>query len=86
MHAWNRFKTKSNEVTSLLRERKKLYFDKLADLRRSSTSNKSWYKTTSKFLLCDSKLHDIPVLETENGIIETNLDKAEVLNDFFIKH
>ena len=50
-------KMKRNEVTTLLRERKRSYFKKLAeDLRRSSTSSKSWYKTASKCLLFDSLL------------------------------
>ena len=84
--AWNKFKTKRNQVTTLLREQKKQYFEKLAaDLRRNSVSSKSWYKTASKFLLYDSKHQDIPPLETQNGLIETDAEKADVLNDFFVQ-
>ena len=85
-NAWNKFKTKRNQVTTLLREQKKQYFEKLAaDLRRNSFSSKSWYKTASKFLLYDSKHQDIPPLETQNGLIETDAEKADVLNDFFVQ-
>ena len=84
-NAWNKFKIKRNQVTTLLREQKKLYFERLAeDLRRNLSSSKSWYKTASKFLLYDSKHQDIPPLETQNGLIETDAEKAEVLNDFRI--
>ena len=82
----NKFKIKRNQVTTLLREQKKQYFVRLAeDLRRNSSSSKSWYKTASKFLLYDSKHQDIPPLETQNGLIETDAKKAEVLNDFFVQ-
>ena len=85
-NAWNIFKNKRNQVTTLLREQKKQYFEKLAaDLRRNSFSSKSWYKTASKFLLYDSKHQDIPPLETQNGLIETDAEKADVLNDFFVQ-
>ena len=84
--AWNKFKSQRNKVTALVREQKKQYFEKLAeDLRRNSSSSKSWYKTASKFFMYDSNQQDIPPLETDNGLIEADPEKAEALNDFFVK-
>ena len=37
------------------------------------------------FFLYDSKHQDIPPLETQNGLIETDAEKADVLNDFFVQ-
>lgn len=86
VQAWNKFKAKRNEVTRQLRERKRYYFEKLAsDLRDNSTNSKSWYKTAAKFLLHDSNQRNVPVLETETGLIEDDLAKVEVLNNFFVK-
>lgn len=55
------------------------------DLQRLPSSSKSWFKTASKFLKYDSAQQTIPILETENGLIESDHDKTEVLNDFFIQ-
>lgn len=85
-YAWSKFRKKRNEVTKQIRQTKKLYFDKLAtDLHRLPSSSRAWFKTASNFLKYDSGKPTIPTLETENGIIESDQDKAEVLNDFFIQ-
>ena len=55
------------------------------DLQRLPSSCRSWYKTASKFLKYDSAQQTIPILETDNGLIESDQDKTEVLNDYFIQ-
>ena len=85
-HAWNKFKLKRNEVTKHLREGKIKYFQKLSqDLRNNSSNSKSWYKTASKFLLYDSNQNGVPILESNGLVIESDDQKAEVLNEFFIQ-
>ena len=86
-HAWNKFKLKQNEVTKHLREGKIKYFQKLSqDLRNNSSNSKSWYRTASKFLLYDSNQNGVPILESNGLVIESDDQKAEVLNEFFIQH
>ena len=77
---------KRNEVTKHLREGKIKYFQKLSqDLRNNSSNSKSWYKTASKFLLYDSNQNGVPILESNGLVIESDDQKAEVLNEFFIQ-
>ena len=83
-YAWYKFRKKRKEVTENIRQAKRNYYDKLAlDLQRLPSSCRSWYKTLSKFLKCDSAQQTIPILE-KNGLIESDQDKTEVLNDYFL--
>ena len=85
-HAWNKFKLKRNEVMKNLREGKIKYFQKLSQVLRNNSSNsKSWYKTASKFLLYDSNQNGVPILEANGLVIESDDQKAEVLNELFIQ-
>lgn len=85
-NAWRHFKQKRNQVTDLIRRAKKQYFDKLSmDLKTSSTNSKTWHKISSKFLKFDSNQAPIPCLETDDDIIENDLEKANLLNKHFIE-
>ena len=85
-YAWYIFRRKRNEVTENIRQAKRNYYDKLAlDLQRLPSLCRSWYKIASKFLKYDSAQQTIPILETDNGLIESDQDKTEVLNDYFIQ-
>ena len=85
-YAWNKFKLKRNEVTKHLREGKIKYFQKLSqDLRNNLSNNKSRYKTASTFLLYDSNQNGVPTLEANGLVIESDVQKAEILNEFFIQ-
>ena len=65
---------------------KNKYFQKLSqDLRSNSSDSKSWYKIASKFLLYDSNQKVVPILEANGLVIESDDQKAEVLNKFFIR-
>ena len=55
------------------------------DLRSNSSTSKSWYNTASKFLLYDLNQNGVPILEANGLVIESDDQKAEVLNDFFIQ-
>ena len=86
-YAWYKFRRKRNEVIENIRQAKRNYYDKLAldyDLQRLPSSCR-WYKTAFKFLKYDSAQQTIPILETDNGLIESDQDKTEVLNDFLIQ-
>ena len=49
----------------------------------NSTSPKQWYKLTHQFLIPNSDKQNIPFLEINHQIVETDPEKAEVLNTFF---
>ena len=49
-----------------------------------SSSSRAWFKTASKFLKYDSGQQNIPTIETKKGLIESEEEKTEVLNDHFI--
>lgn len=55
-----------------------------SDLQHTPSSSRAWFKTASKFLKYDSGQQTIPTLETEKGLIESEQEKTEVLNDHFI--
>lgn len=82
--SWQKFRQKRNEVVSIIRDAKKLFNDKLVnDLITNSTSSKKWFKLTKQFLTPKTDQQYIPFLETNNKIVETDPEKAEVLNTFF---
>ena len=86
VHIWQRFRQKRNEVTAIIRQAKVDYINKLADdLLKSDCNSKSWYKVSSEFLVSKNKQQTTPYLETNNEIIESDADKAEVLNKFFVQ-
>ena len=86
VHIWQRFRQKRNEVTAIIRQAKVDYINKLADdLLISDCNSKSWYKVSSEFLVSKNKQQTTPYLEMNNEIIESDADKAEVLNKFFVQ-
>ena len=52
---------------------------------KSDSNSKSWYKVSSQFLVNNNKQQTTPFLETSNTILESNADKAEALNKFFVQ-
>ena len=86
VHIWQRFRQKRKEVTAIIRQAKADYTNKLADdLLKSDSNSKSWYKVSSQFLVNNNKQQTTPFLETNNTILESNADKAEALNKFFVQ-
>lgn len=85
--SWQKFKRKRNEVISIIREAKKQYKDKLADdLYANNTNSKKWYKLTNQLFTTKSNHQPIPLLEIDNTIVESDAEKAEVLNSFFAQN
>ncbi|MEW8548206.1 MAG: reverse transcriptase family protein [Candidatus Thiodiazotropha sp.] len=83
-HAWAKFKQKRNSVTAIIRQAKKDYNDKLAnELRQNQHNSKLWYKVSAEFLKTSPHSNSIPYLESDNKLAETDIEKAEVLNQYF---
>ena len=81
---WTKFRQKRNAVTTLIRNAKQKYNEKLAsDLKDSTLNSKSWYKITSNLLNPNSETQSIPFLETDDMLAETNTEISEVLNSYF---
>lgn len=80
---WEKFKKIRNKVISLIRDSKKSLTDNLAHKLKSQTlSSKDWWNTLKKFISPYSK-SAIPPLEKDGFIYSENLDKANLLNDYF---
>lgn len=72
-----RYTAMCNKVVSLLRESKQRFFDILNNL-----DTKQFWKTMR---ILNRKCSTIPSLQDENNVaIESNTDKANALNSFFI--
>ena len=82
--AWAAFKRKRNDATNEIRKAKQTYFRKLThDLQNNARNSKKWHKLSNKFLKQDSQQKTISFLEYDDDIIESEYDKAELLNKFF---
>ncbi|MCG7868583.1 MAG: endonuclease/exonuclease/phosphatase family protein [Candidatus Thiodiazotropha taylori] len=80
---WKKFKKLRNKVTTMIRDSKKSYYDKLADRLKSSTlSTKDWWSTLKGFINPNSN-SSIPPLEHDNKIYTDECDKANILNKYF---
>ena len=80
---WKTFKKLRNEVTTMIRDSKTTFHDKLADKLKSNTiSTKDWWSTLKTFINPNSG-SSIPPLEHDNNIYTDESDKANRLNMFF---
>ncbi|MEW8545280.1 MAG: reverse transcriptase family protein, partial [Candidatus Thiodiazotropha sp.] len=81
---WNKFKKLRNSVVSEIRNSKKAYFDKLEHILNSENVNSKLFWKTSKQVLsihrCSTK---IPTLLSCGEIAESDIQKANMLNDYF---
>ena len=67
----------------MIRESKKLYYDKIADKRKAETlTAKDWWSTLKTVISPNSK-SSVPALESNYIIYTSDRDKANVLNNFF---
>ena len=82
--SWNKFKQKRNEVTLMIRDSKKQFKDKLTnDLLNNNTNSKRWHKLVNKIIAPKNNTESIQFLDINGEIIESDYEKAEVLNNFF---
>ena len=65
------FKKLRNTVVSLMRKEKQKYFSNLT----GANTKKLWHLNKNK--------QSIPTLEQDNVYAESDVDKADMLNDFF---
>ncbi|MES9991692.1 MAG: reverse transcriptase domain-containing protein, partial [Candidatus Thiodiazotropha sp.] len=80
---WTKFRKLRNEVTTMLRDSKTSFKAKLADkLKSESLTAKDWWSTLKHFIAPNSK-STIPPLEVDNHVYTDELDKANILNNFF---
>ena len=83
---WERFKHKRNEVNSMIKTAKLQYKEKIAhELQTNDFNSKHWYKLTSELLTTKTERKPVPFLEVNDKIIESDQDKADLLNSFFCK-
>ena len=80
---WVKFKQLRNRVINLIRDSKQSHKDKIANKLRSGTlSSRDWWHTLKSVIAPNSK-SSIPPLEKDGILIVDDVDKANVLNDFF---
>ena len=80
---WVKFKHLRNLVTSMIRESKKAFHDNIANkLKSDSLSSKQWWTILKSFISPYSK-SSIPPLEADGVVYSDEMEKANVLNDFF---
>ena len=78
------YKTLRNKVVSEIRKSKKDYFDKLDNLLSSETTDsKLFWKTSKQMLNIGKSNHDIPMLFMNNECAETDIQKTNMLNNYF---
>ena len=80
---WAIFKRIRNNVVSLIRESKQNIEEKLSTkLKSQSLSSRDWWRTLKTFFSSDSK-SKIPTLDINGSLFTDNIDKANLLNDYF---
>ena len=82
-HHWTKFRRIRNTTIELIRKAKKLHNEKLKDkLRSDSLSPKDWWKTL-KHIINQNTENSIPPLKVDEQYVQNDLEKANLLNNFF---
>lgn len=80
---WHKFRELRNKVTKLIRDSKTMCNERIANKLKSETlSSKDWW-TTLKSVISPNSKRSVPPLQTNGIIVSDELEKANVLNDFF---
>ena len=79
---WTKFRQKRNEVVSAIRKSKVKYYEKISDQLKQNKGAKTWWRTAKK-AMGGNMANSIPPLHYNNILAESDLDKAEVLNEYF---
>ena len=70
----------------MIRDAKKQFKDKLTnELLNNNTNSKRWHKLVNKIIAPKNNTESIQFLEINGEIIESDYEKAEALNNFFIE-
>ena len=84
-HKWAKYRRLRNKVIQKARTAKILYETNTASrLKDSNTNVKTWWKLSKQILNIDNKGDTIPCIEYNGNTYETNNDKADALNSYFI--
>ncbi|MEW8547607.1 MAG: reverse transcriptase family protein, partial [Candidatus Thiodiazotropha sp.] len=81
---WQKFRKIRNTVTNEIRKSKQNYFNKLTDeLNAEKINTKSFWKISKQLLKLDLSSSSVPPLHVDGKILETDLEKATALNNYF---
>ena len=84
--SWNKFKTKRNEVTLMIRDAKKQYNYKfISDISNSNNNSKRWHKIVNQIIAPVNNTKSIQFLEINGEIIESDFEMAQALNNYFVE-
>ena len=82
---WNKFKNLRNKITKLIRESKETHKNNIANkLKTGSPSSRDWWRTLKSVISPGSK-QSLPSLEHDGRTVTDDIDKANILNEFFKK-
>ena len=83
LHHWEKFRLLRNKATTTLRKSKETYFNNLAQkLKNENLTSKDWWKVL-KYFISSNTGKSIPPLLSNNSYIDSDLGKANLLNEFF---
>ena len=83
---WNKFRKIRNKMVKKIRSAKLRYEHNTAiELKDKTTDINTWWKLSKQTLNINNKSDIIPNIEYNGKTHETNIEKAEALNSFFIK-
>ena len=82
---WEKFKMLPNQIVSNhIRPSKKYYFDKLEEiLSKENVNSKVFWKTSKQVMGLQKSNHTIPKLKLNDKFAENDIDKANMLSDYF---
>ena len=82
---WSKFKSVRNNVTSLIRQSKSNYYERLSSkLKSGSLSSRDWWKTLKSMMTSHNKTSIPPLFDISNDLlIMDENEKANVLNNYF---
>ena len=80
---WKSFRKLRHKVTTLIRDSKKSFYDKLADKLKSSTTTTKDWSSTLKIFINPNSSSSFPPLEYDNNIYTDESEKANILNKYF---
>lgn len=82
---WDKFRKLRNETVSFIRDAKRSYYEHLSTkLKSSSLSPRDWWNTLKHFISSKEKL-PIPPLLCNGVTYFDDVEKSNILNDFFVK-
>lgn len=80
---WIKFRQLRNKVVALIRDSKKSLYEGISNkLKSNNLSSRDWWSTLKKIISPNSN-SAIPPLESNGSIYTEELDKANILNNFF---